>query len=93
MAKMKPNKKYYFTVDGETEQWYLKWLQSQINNEKTAKYNVSFICDIRDPLKYAKSLTVFKETVITHICDYESDEEVHTIKFRKTLDLMKNPSR
>lgn len=31
MAKMKSTKKYYFTVEGETEQWYLKWLQDIIN--------------------------------------------------------------
>lgn len=28
---MKSTKKYYFTVEGETEQWYLKWLQDRIN--------------------------------------------------------------
>lgn len=32
MAKRKPTNKYYFSVEGETEQWYLKWLQDLINN-------------------------------------------------------------
>ena len=27
MSKRKPANKYYFSVEGETEQWYLKWLQ------------------------------------------------------------------
>lgn len=27
MAIMKQTVKYYFTVEGETEQWYLQWLQ------------------------------------------------------------------
>ena len=25
-------RKYYFSVEGETEKWYLKWLESQINS-------------------------------------------------------------
>ena len=37
MAKRKPTNKYYFSVEGETEQWYLKWLQDTINN--TEKVN------------------------------------------------------
>ena len=30
MAKRKPTNKYYFSVVGETEQWYLKWLQDRL---------------------------------------------------------------
>lgn len=33
MAQMKENHKYYFTVEGETERWYLQWLQYKINTE------------------------------------------------------------
>lgn len=36
MAKRKPTNKYYFSVEGETEQWYLKWLQDTINNTEKA---------------------------------------------------------
>lgn len=36
MAKRKPTNKYYFSVEGETEQWYLKWLQDAINNTEEA---------------------------------------------------------
>lgn len=93
MAEMKLNKKYYFTVDGETEQWYLLWLQEQIRNEAAATYTVTLDCPIQNPLKRAKSLIVTgtgkEKTVITHVCDYESDEEVHTTHFQKTLGLMK----
>lgn len=42
MAKMKSTKKYYFSVEGETEQWYLKWLQDRINETEEAKIKVSF---------------------------------------------------
>lgn len=30
----KKNKKYYFSVEGETEQWYLEWLEKYINSLK-----------------------------------------------------------
>jgi len=87
---MKSNRKYYFTVEGETERWYLLWLQKQINSETTAKYTVTLDCPIqKNPLKRAKSLVVTGKTVITHIFDYESDQEVHTTQFYKVLDLMK----
>lgn len=90
MAKMKPNRKYFFSVEGETEQWYLLWLQKLINTEATAKYTVALDCPIqKNPLKRAKSLIIMEKAVITHICDYESDEEVHTTQFHDTLALMK----
>ena len=41
MAKRKPTNKYYFSVEGETEQWYLKWLQDTINNTEKAACKVS----------------------------------------------------
>lgn len=49
MANRKSTKKYYFSVEGETEQWYLKWLQDLINGTEQAAYckcqykNVGFI--------------------------------------------------
>ena len=59
MAKRKPTNKYYFSVEGETEQWYLKWLQDTINNTEKAACKVSIDCPVRkNPLKHAKSLTV-----------------------------------
>lgn len=34
----KENRTYYFSVEGETEKWYLDWLQSAINASTLAKY-------------------------------------------------------
>ena len=52
MAKRKPTNKYYFSVEGETEQWYLKWLQDAINNTEEASCKVSIDCPVRkNPLK------------------------------------------
>lgn len=91
---MKTNKKYYFTVEGETEKWYLLWLQRQINSDTASKHTVTLDCQIeKNPLKRAKSLNITdvrKKTVIYHIFDRESEEDVHTIQFRETLDAMRN---
>lgn len=38
MQKRKPTNKYYFSVEGETEQWYLKWLQDMINSTEESVY-------------------------------------------------------
>lgn len=90
MAKLKHTKKYYFSVEGETEQWYLKWLQYLINQTPESEYNVSFDCQVqKNPLKRAKSLVVTGKTDIYHFSDYESDEEIHMKEFKETIDNMK----
>lgn len=47
MALRKPTKKYYFSVEGETEKWYLDWLQNVINAEERSVYKVSLLNLIR----------------------------------------------
>jgi hypothetical protein len=90
MANMKSTKKYYFTVEGETEQWYLKWLQDRINESTDAAYKVSFDCQVqKNPLKRAKSLVVTSKTEVWHLSDYESDDPIHTKQFIETMDNMK----
>lgn len=90
MAKLKQTKKYHFSVEGETEQWYLKWLQNLINETPESELKVSFDCPVqKNPLKRAKSIVVTGKTDIYHISDYESDEDVHVREFRETMDNMK----
>lgn len=90
MAKLKPTKKYYFTVEGETEQWYLQWLQKQINDSEASQYKVSLDCPVqKNPLKRAKSLVVTGKTEIYHFMDYESDEPIHVSQFTEAMDNMK----
>lgn len=88
---MRPNYKYYFTVEGETEQWYLQWLQSIINAEPSSIYTVIFNCPIqKDSLAGAKKLIALGSTEITHIFDCESNDKCHKKQFQKTLDRMKD---
>ncbi|CQR52626.1 RloB family protein [Paenibacillus riograndensis] len=93
MVARKLNKKYYFSVEGETEKWYLDWIKHLINSDPAAIYTVSIDSKKeKDPVKRAKSLTVLSETVITHWFDYESSEAVHTKQFKETLDALKKTS-
>jgi hypothetical protein len=93
MAKRKITNKYYFTVEGETEQWYLQWLEAQINAAGAA-FRVSFVCPIqKDPVKYARSLTILQKTKIVHVTDYESDEPVHTTQFLTALSRMREVAK
>lgn len=86
----KENRTYYFSVEGETEKWYLDWLQGTINENPTAKYTIKLDCKIqKDPLSRAKGLTILGKTEITHIFDRESEEDVHVKQFQTTLDRMK----
>ena len=87
MSKRKSTQKYYFSVEGETELWYLKWLQDKINDCDEAEYKVSFNCQVqKDPVKRAKSLNITDAVEVWHFSDYESDEPIHVRQFTETMD-------
>lgn len=90
MAKRKPTNKYYFSVEGETEQWYLKWLQDKINHTEESICKVSIDCPVKNnPLKHAKSLIVTRKIEVYHLFDYESDEPIHMQRFLDAMNHMK----
>lgn len=90
MIKRKSTKKYFFTVEGETEKWYLEWLRDRINECEKANFKVSFDIQIqKNPLKRVKNLTATSKTEIWHLSDYESDDPIHVKQFTETMDNMK----
>ena len=90
MGKQLETRKYTFTVEGETEQWYLLWLRDQINSFEKRKNNVAIVAKVQQsPKKYAKSINAKSTPRITHICDVESNEPVHVEKFQRILSEMK----
>jgi len=94
MSRMKTTREYHFSVEGETEKLYLDWLQKIINNELSATHKVSIKSKIeKNPLKRVKSMSVLTNMEITHLFDYESNEDVHTTQFKKTLDLLKESTK
>ena len=51
----KLTKKYHFSVEGETEKWYLDWLKDNINQCDRSRYKVVMDCKVeKDPYKRAK---------------------------------------
>ena len=94
MAEKKETKKYVFTVEGQTEELYLYWLRDRINDQENSKYNVSIKPIVEQhPFSYAKGVNVKAVPKITHICDIESNEEVHVNKFQNILSELKDAKR
>ena len=89
MNDRKETKKYIFTVEGETEQWYLYWLRDQINACEKAIYNVSIVASVQQsPKSYSKTINAKSTPTITHLCDIESNECEHVNKFKTILSEM-----
>lgn len=90
MGSRKATISYYFSVEGETEKWYLEHLQKLINSSEKALYSVKFIIKVKkDPREMVKALSFTDKIIINHICDTESNSDEHTRLFRTTLDNMK----
>ena len=84
-------RKYTFTVEGETEQWYLLWLRDQINNCPDRTYNIAIDPKVQQsPAKFYKSTTKKATPEVTHICDVESNDPYHVEKFQTILSEMKD---
>ena len=90
MSEKLETKKYVFTVEGETEQWYFLWLRDQVNNNTNRKYNVSIDVKVQQsPKKFYKTVNAKTTPEVFHICDVESNEAVHVEKFQNILSEMK----
>lgn len=90
----KINKTYYFSVEGDTEKWYLEWLKNLINSNEDAQCKVQFVIKtIADPIKMVKSLAIVNATKITHIIDYEGSTGSDIVRFQNVLKDMKRAER
>jgi len=87
---MKTNKIYYFSVEGETEKWYLDWLEDEINCLENIKYKVKIDAKVCPNAKSrAKGLSTLKPIYITHVIDVEGKTQRDIKKFENALDYMK----
>ena len=90
MSEKLETKKFVFTVEGETEQWYLEWLRDQINTCEDRKFNVAVDVKVQQsPRKFYKTVNAKIVPEVFHICDIESNEKVHVDKFKNILSEMK----
>ena len=89
-ADRKEIRKYWFTVEGKNESWYLGWLEKKINRHPGSKYRVILPCSVQqNPLKFSKTLNVLSAPEVTHWCDVESEEYMHVRKFQDVLQQMR----
>lgn len=87
MASRRQADKYWFSVEGETEKWYLEWLRDVVNADPRATRKVAFDVKVeKNPLKRAKSLNVVGKAEVWHVFDLEDEDELHV---RQTLDTLK----
>lgn len=85
-------RKYYFSVEGDTEKWYLDWLEDQINRNEKAKYSVKLISKItKNPNKMVKQTTILGDLEIVHVFDFE--ESQNETAFKNTLSAMKSAAK
>ena len=88
---MRPEKHtYFFSVEGETEKWYLDWLQDTVNARPDTRFIVKLDSKVeKNPISYVKRLTVVDRAEITHVFDYESNDPEHAQLFLAALDSMR----
>lgn len=90
MSERKETQKYAFTVEGETEQWYLLWLQNQIRAYENSKYNVVIDAKVQpSPRKFYRGTNARTTPEVVHLCDMESPAQAHIERFENILSEMR----
>ncbi len=90
MTERKVTRKYYFSVEGETEKWYLEHLQSLINNAADATCRVLIDVKVqRNPIKRVKEMVIQNKIEIVQMTDYEENTPAYEKSFIEMLDNMK----
>jgi hypothetical protein len=86
MGKMKYKKrvtsKFFFSVEGETEELYFQHLSKLINNDpklKQVKFVISNITN-RKPITFASQQNSFTDIILNHIIDFEDFDHLDSFK-------------
>lgn len=90
--KIKPSKRYYFSVEGNTEKMYLDWLQELINKQEKCQFKVKFDTKVeKNPKRRVKSLNIIDKTEIFHWIDFE--ELAKKTEFESALENMRSATK
>lgn len=80
---------YFFSVEGETEKWYLEWLARTINTSPLTQTLVKFDIKVnKDPVSRIKQIALAPKEIF-HVFDIESQEKVHVDQLATTLERLK----
>lgn len=90
MAERYESLKFVFSVEGETEEWYLEWFQNAINSDNAANYHVKIDVNVeKNPMKLVKKLNAMTTHYVTHLCDVEGQMAGDLKGFETTLANLK----
>ncbi len=94
MSKRKENLNYTFTVEGNTEKWYLEWLQKEINGCEDSAYSVTLDSKVEpNPMSFAKRVNHWTTPSIVHLCDVEGSEANDVDRFHTVLSELKEAKK
>ena len=82
------NNKYFFSVEGETEELYFKHLKNLILAEKGRIANPVFVIHKDSPAKVVKKIPMILPCTITAVFDVEDADADHRKRFENTLKEM-----
>lgn len=82
------NNKYFFSVEGETEELYFKHLKNLILSEEDRIVNPVFVIHKDSPAKVVKKLPMILPCTITAVFDVEDEDAAHRKRFENTLKEM-----
>ena len=81
--------RFYFSVEGQTEQRYFEWLENTVNTAGSGITPVRFKVRVeKDPLAFARAMSSRGPVSLWHVCDMESADAVHMAHFRDVLSRM-----
>ena len=89
----KRNIKYFFSVEGETEELYFQHLKKLILAEETRIANPVFQIEKCSPSKCVKKISVIHPCAITAVFDVEDNDADHRKRFENTLKEMKTAEK
>ena len=89
----KRNKKYFFSVEGETEFLYFLHIQKLIQAVDSRIVNTVFRIEKCSPGKITKKVWVVSPCIISSIFDVEDEDETHRKRFENTLHEMNNAEK
>lgn len=83
------NIKYFFSVEGETEELYFQHLKNLILKEENRIANPVFQIEKCSPSKCVKKISVIHQCIITAVFDVEDNNADYRKRFENTLKEMK----
>lgn len=94
MPERKEKRKFVFSVEGETEKWYLEWLQKRVNESKDALYFADITAEVeKSPMKYIKKTNAKSTPSVTHVCDVEGQTANDQTAFENVLKELKKANK